>query len=319
MPVRLLREGILDSEGVNALTFPAEVFYRRLMSVVDDFGRFDGRAAVLRGRLYPLKLDTVREADISRWIAECEKAGLIALYDVGGKQYILFRKLGPARAKESKYPPPPDVVCERLKTDANGCKQAQECAPYSVSYSGSEKTPLPPAKPGGWRAADGYAARPADGTEDDPGKPTDFRGRASSTAEAEAPAREAAAGGVEAVPPFAVFLSAWVEARLKGHDAAGGPRETGTRRGWWQDRVRDPWWAGHWRAGVARLAGSQKARGLTAGFGGVTVDQFLRDGDTLAKVLEGNYDDPGGPPPTGPPGETVGERMRRQRAFIDNQ
>jgi hypothetical protein len=48
MPSRLLREGILDSEAVNALSFAAEVFYRRLMSVVDDFGR--PRAAVRRGR-----------------------------------------------------------------------------------------------------------------------------------------------------------------------------------------------------------------------------------------------------------------------------
>jgi hypothetical protein len=39
MPNRELREGILTSERINALTFPAEVFYRRLMSVVDDFGR----------------------------------------------------------------------------------------------------------------------------------------------------------------------------------------------------------------------------------------------------------------------------------------
>jgi hypothetical protein len=40
MPVRILREGILTSERVDTLSPAAEVFYRRLMSVVDDFGRF---------------------------------------------------------------------------------------------------------------------------------------------------------------------------------------------------------------------------------------------------------------------------------------
>ena len=104
MPSRLLREGILDSEAVNRLAAPEEVFYRRLMSVVDDFGRFDGRPQVLRSRLYPLRIDAVREADITRWIAACEKAGLIALYHHDGKPYILFGKLGSPRNAKSKYP-----------------------------------------------------------------------------------------------------------------------------------------------------------------------------------------------------------------------
>lgn len=157
MPSRLLREGILDSSAVNELTFPAEVFYRRLMSVVDDFGRFDGRPAVLRGRLYSLKLDTVREADISRWIAECEKVGLLVLYTVDAKPYILFTKLGPARAKESKFPAPPLHPasgasrhasvngCKQTKTDANGCVQTQTDAPDSDSDSDSDSD-LPPSE-----------------------------------------------------------------------------------------------------------------------------------------------------------------------------
>lgn len=165
MATRLLREGILDSAAVNSLSFQAEVFYRRLMSVVDDFGRFDGRAAVLRGRLYSLKLDTVREADITRWIAECEKAGLIALYAVEDKPFILFRKLGPARAKESKYPPPSaDVVAgrKRLKTDANGCTQPFASAPYSGSDTDSSANTDP---------TGGATAEPPPAADTPPAKP----------------------------------------------------------------------------------------------------------------------------------------------------
>jgi hypothetical protein len=141
MPSRLLREGILDSEAVNVLSFPAEVFYRRLMSAVDDFGRFDGRPSVLRSRLYPLKVNVVREADITRWIAECEKAGLIALYTVDSKPYVLFGKLGPARAKESKFPAPSTDTTRTLNrlhpfTSENGCAQMKSDAPYS--YSGTD-------------------------------------------------------------------------------------------------------------------------------------------------------------------------------------
>jgi hypothetical protein len=57
MPDRILRAGIIKSGAVNALGWPAEVFYRRLMSVVDDFGRYDGRSSILRADLYPLKVD----------------------------------------------------------------------------------------------------------------------------------------------------------------------------------------------------------------------------------------------------------------------
>lgn len=153
MPTRLLRESILDSERVCSLSFPAEVFYRRLMSVVDDFGRFDGRLSVLRSRLYPLQIEKVREADIERWIAECVKAGLIVLYSVSAKPYILFRNLGEPRAKESKYPAPPFEsertqphasanICAQTQTDVNGCAQTLADVPYSDSDSDSDSTAL---------------------------------------------------------------------------------------------------------------------------------------------------------------------------------
>ncbi len=47
MPVRLIRPGILSSLRVNRLTEGQEVFYRRLLSVVDDFGRYDAVPALL--------------------------------------------------------------------------------------------------------------------------------------------------------------------------------------------------------------------------------------------------------------------------------
>ena len=39
MPNRMIREELLTCEKVNELSFGAEIFYRRLMSVADDFGR----------------------------------------------------------------------------------------------------------------------------------------------------------------------------------------------------------------------------------------------------------------------------------------
>jgi hypothetical protein len=105
VPNRILRDGILTSERVNELKPHSELFYRRLMSVVDDYGRYSADPRLLRASCYPLRLDEVREADISRWLTEVESAGLVALYAVDGKNFLQlldFRQQ--TRAKTSKYP-----------------------------------------------------------------------------------------------------------------------------------------------------------------------------------------------------------------------
>lgn len=105
MPDRIVRAKILTSDAVNALSWPAEVFYRRLMSVVDDYGRYDARPAILRGALYPLKIDKVSEADVVKWMGECSKAGLISTYQVDTKDYLEIRKFGQRlRAMRSQFP-----------------------------------------------------------------------------------------------------------------------------------------------------------------------------------------------------------------------
>lgn len=112
MPTRTLREGILTSDRVNRLGVHAELFYRRLMSVVDDYGRFDARPSVLRVACYPLKVDATREADIARHLTEVQEAGLIALYAVNGKPYLEMRDFNQrTRAKFSKFPAPTGEKC----------------------------------------------------------------------------------------------------------------------------------------------------------------------------------------------------------------
>jgi hypothetical protein len=123
MPNRLIREGILKSDRVEQLDFPAEVFYRRLMSVVDDHGLYDARPSILRTSLYPLRVDRVREADIARWIAACEKAGVIALYEHGGKPYLQMLDTRWQVRSEPKYPLPPDGIVKTLQATDNSCSQ----------------------------------------------------------------------------------------------------------------------------------------------------------------------------------------------------
>ena len=105
MPNRIIRDGILTSKPVNALSEGAELFYRRLMSVVDDFGRFHADLTILRTQVYPLKPDAYPEATLSRFVAECERAGLVRVYESGRSRFLEmlnFRQR--TRALVSKYP-----------------------------------------------------------------------------------------------------------------------------------------------------------------------------------------------------------------------
>jgi hypothetical protein len=126
MPSRLIREGILTSERVDQLDAAAEVFYRRLMSKVDDHGLYDARPAILRSSLYPLRVDRVREADITRWIAACEKAGVIALYTYEGKPYLQMLDTRWSARSEPKFPlPSTNNTGEQFQTISGNSKQVK--------------------------------------------------------------------------------------------------------------------------------------------------------------------------------------------------
>jgi hypothetical protein len=129
VPNRILRDGILSSDRVDALDAAAEVFYRRLISVVDDFGRFDARTSILISACYPLRASTKRsprERDVDAWISACIAAGLVVVYQVAGKPFLClvdFRQQ--VRAKASKYPEPPAAsACESDATHMHSTCEA---------------------------------------------------------------------------------------------------------------------------------------------------------------------------------------------------
>ncbi len=108
MPDRILRAGIIASDPVNRLSWPAEVFYRRLFSVADDFGRYDARPAILKSYLYPLKSDRVAESDIGKWLTECVNADLVRVYTVDSKRFLEILKFDQRirPGSKSKWPEP---------------------------------------------------------------------------------------------------------------------------------------------------------------------------------------------------------------------
>lgn len=123
VPQRMLRDGIIDSRRVNRLSEPAEILYRRLMSVVDDYGRFECDLDVIRARCFPLQLDRWPISKIDACLEEispvdyrespgetvdhCEPP-LITVYSVGRKKYIQINNFGQRVQSKPKYPEPPE-------------------------------------------------------------------------------------------------------------------------------------------------------------------------------------------------------------------
>lgn len=137
MPNRILREGILSSERVELLNWAEEVFYRRLMSVVDDFGRYYARPALILAACYPLLLKKVSDSDIEKWLSACETAALVRVYPApDGKRYLqLLDFKQQVRAVESRFPPPPDG-CAAPATQTHSEGEAPAHLDVSVSVFG---------------------------------------------------------------------------------------------------------------------------------------------------------------------------------------
>lgn len=109
MPNRILREGILESDRIDKIGPMSEIFYRRLMSVVDDYGRYTAAVQVLLSRCFPTRPQWADAELVHTALHECEQAGLIRIYNVNKHNYLEvldFRQQ--QRAKYSKYPDPSD-------------------------------------------------------------------------------------------------------------------------------------------------------------------------------------------------------------------
>ena len=125
MGSRMLRDWT-NSDKIDSISFQAEVFFTRLIMKADDFGCFWADSKRLKANLFPLKSDSIRDADITRWKAECQKAGLIVVYESDSKEYLHILEFNQRlRTKNRKFPAPP-VDSEVLTIDGNMPPEVEE-------------------------------------------------------------------------------------------------------------------------------------------------------------------------------------------------
>lgn len=106
MPNRMLRDWT-ESEKIDKLSIQAEVFFTRLIMKADDHGCLRANEKLLKSALFPLK-DNIRDADMLRWMAECQKSDLIVVYEVADKRYLQIKDFGQRKRQMILKHPLPD-------------------------------------------------------------------------------------------------------------------------------------------------------------------------------------------------------------------
>ena len=133
MPKRILSDGVLTSETINALSAEEELFFYRLLLVVDDFGRFDARPTVIRARCYPMRVDAISTDMVAAWLHALVAAELVQLYrGEDQREYLVlskWKKHQRIRAAKSKFPAPPEDACNNSQQVAADCGESQRSAP----------------------------------------------------------------------------------------------------------------------------------------------------------------------------------------------
>ena len=109
MPNRFIRESCRTSPNLALLSHGAERFFWRLITVADDFGRFEAAPDVLLCACFPKLLDRVKITHIKDWLTEVVTCQLVTTYVRESRTYAFFNtwdKHQRTRAKHSKYPAP---------------------------------------------------------------------------------------------------------------------------------------------------------------------------------------------------------------------
>lgn len=138
MPQRFLKPGITTSLKWNACTWMAQSFYIRLLTLVDDYGRYEAHPRLLRSLAFPLSED-LRTEQVLALMKELQAQQLAHFYKAGEKEYLQLTGWSErARAETSRYPEY-DNTCEQMFSDV-----VKSCGILPPSPS-----PSPPSSPSG--------------------------------------------------------------------------------------------------------------------------------------------------------------------------
>lgn len=156
VPQRFLRPTITNSRRWNACSFPAQSLFIRILTLVDDFGRYDGRIPILHGHCFALRSD-INPQETAALRSELQANGVIEVYGVDGKEFIqVLEWQERPRSEKSKFPNPvnipQDSAAERSKPQEKDASLAITSSVIATTSSPSipaNKPSIPPTVPQG--------------------------------------------------------------------------------------------------------------------------------------------------------------------------
>jgi hypothetical protein len=145
LPNRILREAILTSRAVSGLSDSGQIFYRCLMSVADDYGRFEADIDILRARCFPRQLDRWPPSRVREALSECGEARssdgepLLSVYKLD-KEYLQINNFQQRIRADKKGNPTLSKYPESPLTALRGGSRADggESPPKALAYALAE-------------------------------------------------------------------------------------------------------------------------------------------------------------------------------------
>jgi hypothetical protein len=150
MPQRFLKPGIRSSKRWDGCTWIVQSFYVRLLTLVDDFGRYEVDDVMLKNEAFPLRED-IRAAQVREFLKELEARHLLLSYKVDGKEFLALTQWTERARYNSRYPQPPagkakELGC-MLNKDNQSCLTDNQSPHHSLTPNASSHTPSPKPKP----------------------------------------------------------------------------------------------------------------------------------------------------------------------------
>lgn len=143
MPNRILKERICTSSDIAQLSWLEEVFYYRLIVTVDDYGRYDARPPILKGRLFPLDDVTVKQ--IEAILSKLASLGMVNTYNVKGEPYLqilAWEKHQTIRNQKSKFPGPEKADRATSGNNTSSVSKNNACTQLNSIECKSSRNPI---------------------------------------------------------------------------------------------------------------------------------------------------------------------------------
>lgn len=147
MPQRFLRPGLRDSIRFNHCSMKAQNLWMRLLTLVDDFGRYDGRPSVICAHCFAVwneqnPQDVVNPQETAALCQQLSDNNLVEFHEFEGKKVLQVTQWQERARSESKWKLPNDS--KPLRNPAESCGILPPSPSPSPSPSALGATPQTP-------------------------------------------------------------------------------------------------------------------------------------------------------------------------------